>query len=114
MRSCRTWSLAVFLGAVGCSLGGPSTPFDAVVTAIVGRPFTIVPPNGGPVYFQAPPTLSSAAVVFDSVRTARQSVAQNVAQLQTFYFTARAPGSVIVRFQRSASDAGVIDWVNVP
>lgn len=104
----------LLIAALGCTLGGPSTPFNSRFTVTPGQQFTILPPNTDPSAFESPPAVSSGAIVFDSVRDLPLPIPAGWAPLQNFYFTARLPGSAVIHFQRSPSDPGIFDLVSVP
>lgn len=109
MSVARMAVAALLAGVVGCGL----TASSGAPPIAVGHRLTIHPPNVGPTEYLSPPSISSGAVVFDSMVSAVLPIPLGAAEDQWYYFTAVAPGVVTIRIRHSPQDSGYVEVVQV-
>ena len=109
MSVARMAVAALLTGVVGCGL----TASSSSPPIAVGHRLTIQPPNVGSTEYLSPPSISSGAVVFDSMVSAVLPIPLGASEDQWFYFTAVAPGTATIRFRHSPQDSGYVEIVHV-
>ncbi|MGH7533209.1 MAG: hypothetical protein ACREL4_07960 [Gemmatimonadales bacterium] len=110
MSATRIAVITLLVGSLGCNV----LPTSESTTLAVGHRLTIQPPNVGSVEYLSPPSVSSGAVVFDSMVSAVLPIPAGAAEDQWFYFTAVAPGVATIRIRHSPQDSGFVEVVEVP
>lgn len=113
MTTIRLVLALVSVALLGCAVTQPSDSLSVVRVVAVGHPFTLTVGTIGPGNdFLSPPSISSAAIVFDSVSLG--PIITPGGEGQVFYFTAREIGVAVVHFQRVPGDPnGIADLVEV-